>query len=267
MDPVVIKGTRYGLLASIREDADFGAAMADLKRQLQEKKDFLAGGSLSVDFGWRETDEKQFAKLEAVLEKAGLVLNGILSTSLNTRTIAEQKGYKAIIGRLGLAKHQGRAMRRRKEEPVSAPTPVEDSPVTELVKEPLNQQEPEEVVETSASACGPEEQTLYLRKTLRSGQKVVFSGNVVLYADVNPGAEIEAEGDILVLGNLRGAVHAGCEGDNEASVMALVMQPTQLRINDHFLNTHSGTRKARKVEPTRAVLKAGEVQLLPYTIR
>lgn len=263
MDPVVIKGTRYGLLASIREDADFAVAMADLKRQLSEKKDFLAGGSLSVDFGWRETDEEQFGLLESALAEAGLTLNGILSTSLNTRTIAEQKGYKAIIGRLGLAKHQGRAMRRRQEVAVSAAPQDEAPPVAEEA------QESSEVVEDEPQATqrSPEEQTLYLRKTLRSGQKVVFSGNVVLYADVNPGAEIEAEGDILVMGNLRGSVHAGCEGDTEASVMALVMQPTQLRINDHFLNTSSATRKNRKVEPTRAVLKAGEVQLLPYTIR
>lgn len=72
--------------------------------------------------------------------------------------------------------------------------------------------------------------TLLIRRTLRSGQKVRFQGNVVVVGDVNPGAEIEAAGDIIVMGWLRGVAHAGASGDEQAQVSAFRLNPTQLRI-------------------------------------
>jgi septum site-determining protein MinC len=95
-----------------------------------------------------------------------------------------------------------------------------------------------------------EEPTLYLRKTLRSGQRVVFAGNVVLLGDLNPGAQIEADGDVIVLGQLRGSVHAGCEGDQEATVITSSLRATQLRIADRFYQADSGSRFFRKSPPT-----------------
>ncbi len=72
--------------------------------------------------------------------------------------------------------------------------------------------------------------TLLIRRTLRSGQRVRFYGNVVILGDVNPGAEITAGGDIVVMGWLRGLAHAGAEGDDQATVSAFRLNPTQLRI-------------------------------------
>jgi septum site-determining protein MinC len=55
-------------------------------------------------------------------------------------------------------------------------------------------------------------------------------GNIVLIGDVNPGAELIASGDIVIVGALRGTAHAGAQGDREARVIALEFAPTQLRI-------------------------------------
>ncbi len=74
--------------------------------------------------------------------------------------------------------------------------------------------------------------TLLIRRTLRSGQRVRFYGNVVVLGDVNPGAEITAGGDIIVMGWLRGLAHAGSEGDGNAIVAAFRLNPTQLRIGE-----------------------------------
>lgn len=75
-----------------------------------------------------------------------------------------------------------------------------------------------------------ETRALILRRTLRSGQKIVYKGAVVILGDVNPGAEISAGGDIIVLGKLRGVAHAGARGDEKVSVSALSLEPSQLRI-------------------------------------
>jgi septum site-determining protein MinC len=75
---------------------------------------------------------------------------------------------------------------------------------------------------------------LLVRRTLRSGQRVEHPGHVVVIGDVNPGAEITAGGDIVVWGKLRGVVHAGAQGDDEAVVCALSLAPTLLRIGNYI---------------------------------
>lgn len=74
--------------------------------------------------------------------------------------------------------------------------------------------------------------TKFHRGTVRSGQLISFEGNVVVIGDVNPGGEIIAAGNVVVMGSLRGIVHAGADGNKEAVVVALNLQPTQLRIAD-----------------------------------
>lgn len=76
--------------------------------------------------------------------------------------------------------------------------------------------------------------TLVVDHSLRSGQKISYDGNLVLFGDVNPGAEIETTGFTLVWGDLRGTVHVGITGDQRAWVAAKRLQPTQLRIAQYI---------------------------------
>ncbi len=73
---------------------------------------------------------------------------------------------------------------------------------------------------------------LYLQTTVRSGIEVRHPGTVVILGDLNPGGNVVAAGDILVWGRLRGFAHAGARGDTQCLIMALQMEPTQLRIAD-----------------------------------
>ena len=76
--------------------------------------------------------------------------------------------------------------------------------------------------------------TLYIQRTMRSGQTLTADGNIVIIGDVNPGAEIKAVGDITVWGVLGGIAHAGLEGNKFAKIRALKMNAIQLRIADVF---------------------------------
>jgi len=76
------------------------------------------------------------------------------------------------------------------------------------------------------------EEAILIRRTLRSGTSILYQGHVVVIGDVNPGAEIIADGDVIVWGRLRGMVHAGADGNATAVVCALDLAPTQLRIAD-----------------------------------
>lgn len=76
--------------------------------------------------------------------------------------------------------------------------------------------------------------TLYIQRTLRSGQSITSDGNIVIIGDVNPGSEIIAKGDITVWGVLGGIAHAGSAGNAYAKIRALKMNAIQLRIADVF---------------------------------
>ncbi|MEB3334603.1 MAG: septum site-determining protein MinC [Cyanobacteriota bacterium] len=68
--------------------------------------------------------------------------------------------------------------------------------------------------------------------TLRSGDHQQAAGSLLVLGDVNPGAQISAAGHVMVWGRLRGIAHAGCSGDRTACIVALQLQPLQLRIAD-----------------------------------
>lgn len=71
---------------------------------------------------------------------------------------------------------------------------------------------------------------------LRSGQALNHDGDVLMLGNLHSGAEINATGSIIVLGTLLGQVHAGCGGDNSASVITLDYQTNQLRIGTMISN-------------------------------
>ena len=73
-------------------------------------------------------------------------------------------------------------------------------------------------------------ETKFYKGSLRSGQKIEFEGSVVIIGDVNDGAEIIAEDNIVVLGALRGMAHAGAKGNEQAIIAARIIDSLQIRI-------------------------------------
>lgn len=112
----------------------------------------------------------------------------------------------------------------------------------------------------------PKCDTALLQRTLRSGQRVRFDGNVLVLGDVNPGAEIIAAGSVVVMGALRGVVHAGADGDDLATVVALSLLPTQIRIASCITRPPDGTERPESCWPEQASLRDGEVVIEKYEI-
>ena len=112
---------------------------------------------------------------------------------------------------------------------------ISESPTTEKTAQLLglatrvSKPRPEEARQFSVKDLG-DETALFLERTLRSGTRIEFAGHVVVLGDVNPGAEIIAEGNVIIWGRLRGMVHAGAKGNKTAVICALDLSPTQLRI-------------------------------------
>lgn len=82
----------------------------------------------------------------------------------------------------------------------------------------------------------------FYKGTLRSGQALEAEGSIIMLGDVNPGARIVAKGNIIVLGALHGTAIAGLGGKKHAIVVALEMDPIQIRIGEVTARI-SGRRK------------------------
>ena len=85
----------------------------------------------------------------------------------------------------------------------------------------------------------------------------------MVIGDINPGAEVIASGDIVVMGHLRGVVHAGAQGNTEAEVFAQSLQPTQLRIAHCIARSPDGhlVKKTGIPKPEKAQIKEGLIIL------
>ena len=102
---------------------------------------------------------------------------------------------------------------------------------------------------------------IVVRNTCRSGIRIVSPSDCVVLGDVNPGAEIIAEGDVVVFGTLRGLAHAGAGGERSARIWALSIDPNQIRIADLVAVPPRGAKHA----PTRfemAEIQDGIIQVI-----
>lgn len=107
-----------------------------------------------------------------------------------------------------------------------------------------------------------EGRTKFYRKTLRSGQIIRYPGNVVIIGDVNPGAEVYAGGNIIVLGNLLGNVYAGNSGNTKAIISAFRLYPQILQIAS--IITRSPENDEKPFYPEVAKIKDDTIIVEPY---
>lgn len=102
---------------------------------------------------------------------------------------------------------------------------------------------------------------LMLTGRVRSGQKINARKHLLLMGDVNPGGEVIAGGDILILGNLRGTAWAGQRGDKESIILALDFKPTQIQIAGYVA---AGTSESSGKYPEYAHVEDGTIIVENY---
>ncbi len=127
-------------------------------------------------------------------------------------------------------------------------------------------------IETYYAAIAGREGEFY-KGTLRSGQVLECVSSIVIVGDVNPGAKIISQGNIIVLGSLKGSAYAGAAGNENCFVVALEMDPVQLRIGDisvqHTMKKTRAISLRRKektpvsAQPQMALIKGGDIYIEP----
>ena len=103
-----------------------------------------------------------------------------------------------------------------------APPPIAAAPTTHILQQRGDTQSPRD-----------SEPSKIVPYTIRSGQIEEFpQGSLIIFGNVNAGAEVRAGGDIVVLGTLRGNAHAGINGRLSAVIIAMELGDVQLEIGN-----------------------------------
>lgn len=213
---VTIKGIRNGILVELNPHEEWLKVLGELGSHIDAKGDFFTGSNITVDLSDRPVPKHELTSLKALLDRRGLTIWSIMSNSQTTIDAAHTLDLKTNVGN-------------------TVPKSMEKD-LSELPQ--LN----------------PEENGtdgVMVRRTMRSGRTIHSDGHVVVLGDVNPGAEILAKGDVIIWGRLRGTVHAGMDGNEDAVVCALDMSPTQLRIASYIVTSPKEKRRNPKPEIAR----------------
>ncbi|HHY44353.1 MAG TPA: septum site-determining protein MinC [Firmicutes bacterium] len=231
---VVFKGSKEGLYLILNAKQDFEVLKEKLREHLRKSEFFFKGAPDVI----LETGEEGFS-LDEILEIQNI--------------LAYPFGLK-----LKKVKHREKAPRRESQtERRTVRSVPQDKP-----RESTASRVTERPRYTRDVLAGALPDTLLYKGTVRSGQRIAYDGSVVIVGDVNPGAEVRATGDIVVMGVLRGLAHAGAEGNTDAAVVALKLEPTQLRIGDVIGRPPEGERSAG-IEPEVARLRDGTIVVEP----
>lgn len=116
----------------------------------------------------------------------------------------------------------------------------------------------------------------FYKGNLRSGQILESASNITLIGDVNPGAKIISQGNIVILGALKGNAYAGAAGDNNCFVFALDMRPIQVQIGEYIAKSPDREKESKRLfkkekEPVYgfasqiAVVRNGNICIEPMT--
>ena len=101
--------------------------------------------------------------------------------------------------------------------------------------------------------------------TVRSGERIFSNGNLCIVGDVNPGAIVSAKNNIYVWGKLLGIAFAGKDGNKNASISSLYLNPLQLRIADVI--AIGPKEKPKNHYPEIALVDKQTINIKPYIMR
>lgn len=104
----------------------------------------------------------------------------------------------------------------------------------------------------------------FFKGNLRSGQVLDVETSIIILGDVNAGAKVISKGNVIILGALKGNVFAGSAGNVDAFVVALDMNPVQIRISDTIGRSPDESPKKSKIKETKiAFWEDGNIYIEP----
>ena len=241
---IVIKHNKYGIELVLDNTIPFEQLMDFIIEKFKASSDFFKDSKLAIAFKGRElSEEEMMAIIDAITENTSIEIISIIENG----TMLEE------------------VMRQQIEGIKEQTAPNTEVQKVEQVPETYIQYIPEQSIVSD-----------FYIGNLRSGQILECASSVTLVGDVNPGAKIISEGNVVILGALKGNASAGVTGNDNCFIFALDMRPIQLQIGHFYAKSPDKVvekkRFGRKVQktaqgyqPTIATAKDGNIYIEPMT--
>ncbi len=219
-----LKGTKDGIIIKIIDLTDFEDVLKNLKLKFDTSATFFKDAEIVGVEGFHfNIDEKKI--LKKVIEKD----YGLSAVSL-----------ESVIER------------KKDTNTISEDKTIKEKNEMDLKKQPKTK----EILEKYGDC------TKFIKGTIRSGRLEKHDGDIVILGDVNPGAEIIAAGNIVVMGSLKGVAHAGFPNNTDAFIVSLDFRPVQLRIGEVIARSPEEDEFEKR--PEIAYLKNGLMVIESY---
>lgn len=211
---VIIKGNRYGISIVLDKDLEFPILLKDLEKRLENAEEFFdSDKQLAVAFEGRTLTNEELDQILCVIQE---------NSRLNIQYVMDENSEleTTFFDIIQMSKEAEKTKNSQAE-------PIEISGV-------LGGTLPEESFENDLphNTDNQNSSEMFYKGTLRSGQTLEAKNSLVMIGDVNPGATVIAGGNVVVIGSLKGNVIAGANGNTNAFVMALSMNPIQIQIGN-----------------------------------
>lgn len=251
-NPVMIKGNKYGIRLVLDPDASFDTLLSLIGQKFSEAERFFRGNaSLALTIDGRVLSNEELDKLlSEIHDKTKLEISYVIDES-DAEEMAEALQEEALQ----------EASDTKKQAPETGLP--EDGTLSDfdIAAAPREAAPPKMVYENRETFLSND--SMFYKGTLRSGQSLESDGSIVILGDVNPGSSVISSGNIIVIGRLKGMVHAGATGNIHAFVMALSMNPMQIRIADAIARSADKPRRKVDDEAKIAFLDNGNIYIEP----
>lgn len=235
---ITARGTEDGLVIRIDGRSEWPDILQELTAFLGERRRFLQGGEVAIEWLDRLPTKDQSEALEKLLRED---YNIQVVGRRRRPNLVPKAGGKSVPGSSQSESQETISLFDKIEKSRYVSKPGTESELSELSltlseseSSGLSRDQLQRITEMLGEDTFLEEEAnaRILYGTLRSGQRVETPYSLVVIGDVNPGADVIAGGDIIILGNLRGTAHASAYDDDCAGrvIISLQMQPMQLRI-------------------------------------
>jgi septum site-determining protein MinC len=240
---ITARGTGDGLVLRI----DGRVAPASLREALRDflasRRRFLSGNGVALEWVGAEPDP-------SFVDEVKEIILTDFDIKVSSSRLREPRVDRAVVDETSVV-------------PAKKPTLFDGMEAL-----PLDEVTPQERADMAVDSRiwdDPNARVIYA--TLRSGQRIETEHTLVIFGDVNSGAEVIAGGDIVVLGTLRGIAHAGAYDTSARGrfIFALALQPTQLRIGTVITRGGSSENRSRGAEVAR--VDGPHIVVEPYAPR
>lgn len=195
--------------------------ISQLEEKLGKAPEFFRNAPIILDLGdipEAEKDQLDFAELLKTVHRLQLAPVGMRGGSSKQQQAAQDEKL-AILAEV---RAESPAQEAKPQPRRPLPPPRQAVSVTKVIDQPV-----------------------------RSGQKIYAAGgDLIVMAQVSPGAEIMADGNIHVYGPLKGRALAGVQGNLEARIFCTDLQAQLIAIGGHYRTSEDedASLKGRLVE-------------------